>query len=211
MKIDYKIKEVQPNIFAVIVKDKYDLAMLFCRAQEYYESPNKKFNGKTFDFWDYMKWYAKKYKKGFSYMIDWSGFNIPLEIIQECYHGLDFYFTPYDEHMNFIMDEIEGKGDCRLPKYIIGCNDIKGETFQHEICHAKYSIDGKYKAKKDNLIKQIDKKHLKIFKNNLLKMGYARKVINDEIQAYLQYGYEMDCFGKGVEMKYREKYNKLFK
>lgn len=39
MDIKYKIKEVKPNVFAVVVKDKYDRAMLFCRAQEYYESP----------------------------------------------------------------------------------------------------------------------------------------------------------------------------
>ena len=43
MKIEYKIEEVRPNVFAVIVKDHYHRAMLFCRVQEYYESPNPQF------------------------------------------------------------------------------------------------------------------------------------------------------------------------
>ena len=67
MQIKYQIKEVKPNIFAVIVKDKYDRAMLFCRAQEYYESPSLKFRGKNFSIWDYMKWYDEHNSWGFSY------------------------------------------------------------------------------------------------------------------------------------------------
>ena len=33
MKVKYQIKEVKPLVFAVIIKDKYDRAMTFCRVQ----------------------------------------------------------------------------------------------------------------------------------------------------------------------------------
>ena len=102
----YKIKEAAPDVFAVVVKDKYNRAMLFCRAQEYYESPNPKFRNKTFSIWDYMKWYHEKYGKGFSYGADWSGFNIPLKVITTCYNKLGKFETPYDKTMYDIVVKI---------------------------------------------------------------------------------------------------------
>ncbi|NDB56269.1 hypothetical protein EB169_10645, partial [archaeon] len=75
------ITEVKPNIFAVIIPNGFDRAMTFCRVQEFYESPNPQFRGKHFSMWDYMKWYSKEYDRGFSYPNDWSGFNIPFEVI----------------------------------------------------------------------------------------------------------------------------------
>ena len=109
-----------------------------------------------------------------------------------------------------IIGKIESISQGFLGKYVIGCNNTKGETFQHEICHAKYYLDKEYKKEKDDLLKKIKKSHYNIFKKNLLSIGYPIKVMNDEIQAYLQYGYEMDCFGKGVSLKDRKKYNKMF-
>ena len=44
MNIDYKITEVKPNVFAVIIPNQYDRAMTFCRVQEFYESPNPYFS-----------------------------------------------------------------------------------------------------------------------------------------------------------------------
>ena len=79
MKIDYKIEEVRPNVFAVIVKDHYHRAMLFCRVQEYYESPNPDFRGKNFSIWDYIEWYSREHNDVFTYTFDWGGFKIPLK------------------------------------------------------------------------------------------------------------------------------------
>jgi hypothetical protein len=42
-------------------------------------------------------------------------------------------------------------------------------------------------------------------------MGYASKVIKDEIQAYLQYGYKEDQFGKGVSIQVRKEYSDIYK
>lgn len=207
--VKYKIKEVKPNVFAVIVKDSYDRAMLFCRVQEFYESPNKKFRGKDFSIWDYMKWYSTEYGRGFSYGVDWSGFNIPYDVLEKCIDSQYRTETPYDDFMYYIYVEVSKlKKDGKA--YIIGAGDTTGWTFEHEVCHGLYYTNKEYKKIVDEQTKAIDKKHYTIFKNNLLEMGYTDKVIDDEIQAYLQYGWDNDNFGKGVPMEIREMYNSWY-
>lgn len=208
MQINYKIKEVKPNVFAVIVKDKYDRAMLFCRAQEYYESPSAKFRGKNFSIWDYMKWYHEQNDWGFSYGADWSGFNIPLKTVRECYNKLTKPETPYDKVMDEILFKLKNESN---DSYLIGAKDIKGETFKHEVCHALYHTNKDYKKQMDNLTNGLPKKYYVTFKNNILKMGYAPKVVDDEIQAYLQYGYEEAQFGKGVDIEVRKEYSDIYR
>jgi hypothetical protein len=63
----------------------------------------------------------------------------------------------------------------------------------------------------DNLTEGLPKKYYDVFKNNLFKMGYASKVVKDEIQAYLQYGYKEDQFGKGVDIRVRKEYSDIYK
>ena len=96
-KINYTIKvydeksKLGKNVYQIIVSDSYDRAMLFLRPQEYMECPNPKFRGKSFNIWDYMKWYSIKFNKGkgFTYGIDWDGFNFPLFSAIECYRKTD--------------------------------------------------------------------------------------------------------------------------
>lgn len=207
MQIKYKIKEVKPNVFAVIVKDKYDRAMLFCRAQEYYESPSPRFRGKNFSIWDYMKWYHDQNGNGFSYGNDWSGFNIPLKTIRECYNKLTKPETPYDKIMDQILAKLRSVSN---DGYIIAAKNTNGETFKHEVCHAIYHTNKNYKKQMDALTNGLPKKYYNVFKSNLLQMGYAQKVIDDEIQAYLQYGYDDENFGKDIDIKVRKQYNQLY-
>jgi len=211
MKIKHYIKEVKPNIFAVVVKDKYDRAMLFCRAQEYYESPSPKFRGKEFSIWDYMKWYHEQKGWGFSYGSDWSGFNIPLRQINDCYNKLNKIESPYDKLMYDILAVLNLKYLATNESYVIGCGDTKGDIFKHEVCHGLYYTNKEYKKKMDALTKGLPKKYYEAFKKNILKMGYAAKVVDDEIQAYLQYGYEQPDFGRGVDIDVRIEYSNLYK
>ena len=76
-----KVKEIRPSVYCVIVDDNYDRAMLFCRYQEFYESPYKKFRNKYFSWMEYMRHYKDHWKKDtFTYPIDWSGYNIQSNI-----------------------------------------------------------------------------------------------------------------------------------
>lgn len=210
MGIKYKIKEVKPNIFAVIVKDDYDRAMLFCRAQEYYESPNKKFRGKDFSIWDYMKWYSSEYGRGFSYGVDWGGFNIPFDIMWECYenqNNLPDWETPYDGYMWEILVQIDNIRDENKKCYVIGAGDMTGETFQHEVCHGLWYTNNSYRKQAKNVLMTFHPEHYKVFKENLINMGYTDSVIDDEIHAYLTTNWNYGKFGKGVDIKIRERYN----
>ena len=186
--VKYKVKEVEPNIFAVIIKDSYDRAMTFCRVQEYYESPNKKFRGQDFNMFDYMKWYSKTYGRGFSYAKDWSGFNLPYDVARKCIEET-MLETPYDDEMWYILNRIEDlMTDLKAKAYIIGAGDLKGATFDHEICHGLWYTNKTYKKKAEVLVKALPKKHYNKIKKELLSMGYTDKVIDDEVQAYMSTG-----------------------
>ena len=219
MKIDYKIEEVRPNVFAVIVKDHYHRAMLFCRVQEYYESPNPQFRGKNFSIWDYIEWYSREHNDVFTYTFDWGGFNIPLKTAWDCYEKLREHETPYDEVMESIIRTIElkmfyKKNTRNWNAYIIGADSTESDTFDHEICHGLYTTNKEYKALVDEITLAIPLEAYTKFKKNLLDMGYTDGVIDDEIQAYLSTNYEYTKFSKGVNKKvckaFHKEYQKVF-
>ena len=58
--VDYELVEISPRIFALIIKDGYQRAMLFLRCQEYYESNFSEIRGKNFDLFEYMEIYRKR-------------------------------------------------------------------------------------------------------------------------------------------------------
>lgn len=71
MLVKYKIKKILPKIYAVKVKDPYERAMLFMRAQEFYESQFSEIKGQNFDIFNFMNIYRKWAKKSyFSYPDD---------------------------------------------------------------------------------------------------------------------------------------------
>ena len=110
-KIKYTIKQISPGLFAIEVPNKRDLALLFLRVQEFYESPNPKFQNNVFDVIDFLQWYQhspyhldgennideresiksiKSKNKSITksidaYVNDWSGFNFPFSVAKDCY------------------------------------------------------------------------------------------------------------------------------
>jgi len=217
MKIEYTLKEVRPNIFAVIVPNQYDRAMLFCRAQEFYESDSDLFKEQDFNIWEYMRWYSAKNKGVFTYTKDWDGFNLPFKVALNCTLGAQCE-SPYDIAMQDILDQIL-LTDNPADAYIIGTKANKGQTFKHEICHALYYTNSEYKLLADEITKSIDWQDYLIFEDNLLSLCYNASVINDEIQAYMMTNYKAKYFSKGVDIdtlnelhnKYKEQLNRFLK
>ena len=214
MKISYKIKEVKDRIYSVVIKDDYDRAMTFCRVEEFYESPNSKFRGKSYSIWEYMKWYSQEHG-GFTYAKDWVGFNIHLKSAIKCYEKIKEDLTPYDKIMKEIVSKIgldmfSKKKKIDINAYIIGSEDTKGDTFRHEMCHALYSLDKKYKREMDELNSSIDPIHYKILSDNLIEIGYSTKVVPDEIQAYLSTTKEHKKIYKGIKKSIIEGYHKKY-
>lgn len=177
----HKVKNICGNVIALVVPDNYDRAMLFCRVQEFYESPNINFRNKKFSIWDYFEWYSKNNAGCFSYVKDFVGFNLPLIVAKKCYE-MNETETPYDIEMKRIVDELFVPGER---KYLIGVDSLKNSTFDHELCHALYYTDIEYKVEMDEITASISKSNLQKFKKNFKSMGYCSSVLKDEIQAYM--------------------------
>ena len=184
MKINYSLETILPGIYHVKIKDRYDLAMTFCRVQEYYESPIKEIRNKPFNLLEFMATYAKKNNCGyFSYPDDWGGFNIPGRIIDKLY-------STYIPDQNFYDDLIISVHDTIVDQfgsveyYLIGSGGDT-TTVAHEVCHGLFALNKAYKKSVQKLIKQIPDKICKKLSKAILTLGYCKQVIPDEIQAYV--------------------------
>jgi len=188
MNIKYQLKEIYKRVFLVTIKDSYDLAMSFCRIQEYYESPFKQVRGKVFTMNELQRLYSKRFGDGvFTYPQDWKGFNIPGHVVDE-FMSLNFtdWNNDYDKVMEDIHSEIKrGSKKASQPYYVIGCEPRDTETIKHELCHAVYYLDQEYRAKVNELINSLHRNLFASFREHLLNIGYSKNVIIDEINAYI--------------------------
>lgn len=206
------VKEVHPFIYCVIVDDNYDRAMLFCRYQEFYESPYKQFRGKYFSWMEYMKFYKNVWKKDvFTYPEDWSGYNIPSNVLEKA-HDSFYKETEYDEIMNDIyfccaLDAQNKNNGTRHNWYLIGASSKDKGTMNHEIAHGLYYTNKEYNKSVKDLIKNIKQIHYEKLKKKLIKMGYAddKKILDDEIQAFMSTG-----LYNGLDTKELKKYEQMF-
>jgi hypothetical protein len=208
-----KVKEIKPFIYCVEVDDDYDRAMLFCRYQEFYESPYKKFRGKRFTWMEYMRHYKLAWKKKtFTYPDDWSGYNIPSNVMDKA-NNIFYKDTEYDVIMNDIyfycaIDSQNKNNGTKCNWYLIGASSKDKGTTNHEIAHGLYFTNKEYKNNVTNLIKNIKPTHYEKLKKKLIKMGYVedKKIIDDEIQAFMSTG-----LYNGMETKELKVYEKEFK
>jgi hypothetical protein len=207
-----RVKEVKPFIYCVEIDDDYDRAMLFCRYQEFYESPYKKFRGKPFTWMEYMRFYKTAWKKRvFSYPDDWAGYNIPSNILEK---GVDAFYkeTEYDHLMKDIfyycgIDSQNKNNGTRHDWYLIGASSKDKGTTNHEIAHGLYFTNKDYKKSVTALINGIKPSHYEKLKKKLIKMGYVddKKIIDDEIQAFMSTG-----LYNGLDTKELKIYQKEF-
>lgn len=207
VKPKYELVKVAKKIYCLIVPDQYTRAMLFCRIQEFYESPSKKFRGKPFSIWNYFEWYAARGLKCFTYPKDFTGFNIPVDIGFECYR-LASVETPYDEIMKPLISKLHSKGKG---SYLIGAPSDSCSTFDHELAHAFYATVSGYKTKMDAITADLRKSQLTQFKSNLKRLGYCSDVMKDEIQAYMATEVnEVICAGVDKPKKLHKRYSTIF-
>ena len=206
------VKEIKPRIYCVLVDDDYDRAMLFCRYQEFYESPYKNFRGKPFTWMEYMRFYKTAWKKRtFTYPDDWSGYNIPSNIVEKA-NDVFYKETEYDEIMNDIyfhcaIDSQNKNDGTRCDWYLIGASSKDLKTLDHEIAHGLYFTNKDYKKDCKRLIDSIKPTHYDKLKKKLIKMGYVndKKIIDDEIQAFMSTG-----LYNGLNTKELKKYESGF-
>jgi len=221
MKRPFVIKEIKSRIFLFEFRDVYDMCMYFLRYQEFYESPSRRFRENSFEIFDFMRWYSKKYGKGsFSYPNDWDGFNIPSTVIWKMWNE---HLIPdkniYDYEMWMAWQECNAKlnKDVACPTkpinqfYIIGVK--KGNSaLSHEIAHGLFYLYPEYRKEMTKLVKAIDPDIRKIINAGLKKLGYTPKVYIDETQAYMATGLNK-AFGEDTKQwaKERKVFRDFFK
>lgn len=161
---NYTITEIRPKIFFVNFNNYYDMSMIFMRQQVFYEFPSRKFRGASFNFFEFMKYFSKKYGKGnFIYPTYWKGFNIPSTSIEKLYKMKISDENLYDIEFKKIYNYCKKK----YPKenyYLISAVGTK-YALDHEIAHGKYFLDKKYKKEMLNLINYLPKS----FYNKVIK------------------------------------------
>ena len=200
--------------------DLYDLAMTFCRVQEFYESPYKNIRNKYFTLVEFMDTYTKNRDcPSFTYPADWVGYNIPSKIIEKLYYSKTNHIEDeniYDEMIknmdSFIVND-QGK-DTKY--YLIGSVSGDEVTLAHETVHAFYNLNSAYR-KAVNFIIDNDLKAstLKALSNTLSNLGYTSHVFKDEINAYLCTNDDVISFGLSMAQKInfnkvRNKLNSLY-
>ena len=152
-----------------------ELGRTFIRFQEYYESPNPEFKGKIFTLGMVRQWYSIKYGAD-TYHHDWTGFNFPSKVLIPFKQGL---FDPLTTEETELLNLFKYRNDHF---YIMGAQYV--ETLRHELSHALYDSNIKYKTEINKYINK-NKKQLEKAKKYILEKGYDQEVINDELQAYI--------------------------
>jgi hypothetical protein len=170
-----KIKSQPYNSVWISADSQEELGRTFIRFQEYYESPNPEFRGKIFTLGMVRQWYSVKYGAD-TYHHDWTGFNFPSRILLPFKQGL---FDPLTSEEIELLNLFKYRHDNF---YIMGAQN--NATLRHELSHALYDSNEKYRNEIDSYIKK-NKRGLAKTKKYILDKGYAEEVLNDEIQAYV--------------------------
>ena len=170
-----KIKSQPYNSVWISADSQEELGRTFIRFQEYYESPNPDFRGKIFTLGLVRQWYSIKYGAD-TYHHDWTGFNFPSRILLPFKQGL---FDPLTSEEIELLNLFKYRHDNF---YIMGAQN--SATLRHELSHALYDSNQKYRNEIDSYIKK-NKRGLAKTRKYILDKGYAEEVLNDEIQAYV--------------------------
>jgi hypothetical protein len=168
-------KQQPYNSVWVFADSQEELGLTFMRFQEHYESANPKFRDNIFTFGQLRHWYSETYGAN-NYHTTWIGFNFPSKVLIPFKDGL---FDPLTVEENRLLELFRYRKDNF---YIIGAQN--SSTLRHELSHALYASNLKYRNEIDSFLKKNQKK-LKDTNEYILEKGYCKEVLNDEIQAYI--------------------------
>lgn len=193
-----KTKKLRDDIVLVTFPDKFELCFTFFRIQEFYESPNRKLRAKYFDYETAIAEYVKTSCKDrdnrvFTYFSDWSGFNIPGEVVDR----FAFLFGTKAD-LTRRESELLLKVHTRVNTkrfYLIGAIEGEEDVIKHELAHAFYYLSKEYRDEMKSLIDR-DNPMIKDVCKHLLSIGYCKEVLDDEIQAYLGTGIRENMISK---------------
>lgn len=184
------VTEIANNVFHIEAASQYEIASTFMRVQEFYESPYSEIRRTFFTHEQYMDIDAHGTARSadeaiiFGYFETWSGFNIPGDVFNQWVN----IFSPrglWQKEQQLVDSIYEHLKDRTDQFYVIGTSAEEANVIDHELSHAWFYLDPKYKTKMLKLVKQLSKKHVKQLCEHLAEEGYTPSVFDDEIVAYL--------------------------
>lgn len=188
----YKLTQISEKIFALEIPSNWDRAMVFLRAQEFYESASPRFKNKDFDIWDYLRWYSVERDVAtgtFDYPMDWAAYNIPIKTIVKSLDVVTGTYSPYDIFMDEILHQIFNQYEAgEDDTYLVGVKDLADKNLPHELSHALWYTNPKFKKEATALLKDVPTDLLTEGKATLARMGYHKAVLTDEFIAYTATG-----------------------
>jgi hypothetical protein len=159
------------------------------RPQEFYESSFEEIISKQFKVSNFVDIYKQHYgKKEFTYGSDWSGFNIPSTILEDCMFNIpEDEINNWDKLMLSIINIIKEKeGDHNY--YLLGVDELSNRLLEHEFAHAMYFTLPEYKDEMSKMNDECDPNVKDMMYKCITEYGYADHVLPDELQAYMSTG-----------------------
>lgn len=189
----FRLRKVFDRIYMLTFPHQYDVNMHFVRYQEFYESPNEQFRGKPFRLLDFMRWWSVDRPDAdgqFSYVHEWSGFNLPSWVLKKLFIDLNIPDeNEYDITMRAVYETIRQREGNNV-FYLIGCVE-RGAAIEHELAHGLWYVLPQFQKEMVDNITTLQKEHPKAaeaIRAALIKEGYDSAVVDDETQAYLATG-----------------------
>ncbi len=183
---EFSVYELIPQVFYFHFKTQDSLGRTFLRPQEYFESP--KFKGQIFSTEEFEVWYKTTTPDGtFTYYEQWTGFNFPSWVLDPFFDGR---FRNISEREQAILDFLKEK---RRPFYVVASFERPPQdrfkllrVLRHEISHALYYFDPRYRSQVDAILAAAPQDQMKILYNYLIEVkGYNTSVVIDEEHAFL--------------------------
>jgi hypothetical protein len=186
----YFLDEIKPRIFLALFNDHYHLTNVFLRFQEGTESPDSKFRDYNFTISQWQESYIKSGPNlNFDYFEKWMGFALQGDRIKEIIDRgfidlnkwdqtmLSFYSLCANQYpdLNFVI--------IGLSRNELG--SVDEVVLKHEMAHAFYATNPKYKQKVHALIKKLPNDLKDSMYQVLASWDYDADCLDDELHAYL--------------------------
>lgn len=175
-----RLIKITPRTILLVFKSYRSLIAYNLRIQEYSEHPE--FSGKIFTVNQYKEW-TRKNAKDKSGSEDWVGCFVTEGNIKPFWEGKFPSLTKEEKYLLSILSPYRGEG--------FSCISVKegdSAAFRHEMAHVLFETDQEYKSRALSIIKDMRIDTREWIKEGLLKIGYARKRVKDETQAYVMDG-----------------------
>lgn len=197
-----KVRDVLPRIVHLEFPDQKLLVYTLLRFEEYHEGSF--FKGKVFTFDEFKEWQTRKNGR-FTYIEEWSGFNIPSSVLKPFREGR---FDPLSEEEKEFLEIFEG-GER---DYYIICSLKDDKTvFEHEMAHGLFNTSDDYRKRVMEILKEIELEE--VWSRICLPEEHDKSVMEDEVQAYLVGDFEW-IVGNGLNrekyLPYHERLRKIF-